>query len=148
MAKRDSNSINKGRTRYRTLVVFVSMFVAILFGRLFVLQVMRHDEYARFAQNNQLQRERVPSPRGYFRDRAGRILVDNVLHFEVNMSWRRRADVEGAATRLAMYLPVDTTKVMKLYRLSGVVSLTTIMSATVMIVTYLIATRMWEFAGY
>ena len=39
-----------------------------------------------------------------------------------------------------------TTKVMKLYRLSGVVSLITIMSAAVMIVAYLVAYRLWEFA--
>lgn len=113
MAKRDNSNINVGRFRQRTLAAMVMVLVMILFGRLFVLQVVRHDEFARFAEDNQLQRERVPSPRGYLRDRTGRILVDNVLQFEVVMSWRERGDVAAVAERLASYLPVDTLKVMR-----------------------------------
>jgi len=86
--------------------------LGVMAVRLFTLQVIRHDEYARFAQDNQLQRERVAAPRGYFKDRNGRILVDNVLHFEVVMSWRRREQVSEAVAQLAVRLPLDTTRVM------------------------------------
>lgn len=112
MAKRDSTSLSRGRERQLTLIVLVAGFFALLLGRLFMLQVVRHDEYSRFAEDNQLQRERVAAPRGYFLDRNGQVLVDNVLHFEVTMSWRTRDDAAAAAAGLASYLPVDTAKVM------------------------------------
>lgn len=112
MAKRDTNSIVAGRERQVTLIIAVAVFFVLLLVRLFTLQVLKHDEYARFAQANQLQRERVPAPRGYFLDRNGEVLVDNVLHFQVVMSWHKREDVSAAAAELSQWLPVDTTKIM------------------------------------
>jgi penicillin-binding protein 2 len=115
MGKRDSNAIARGRERLRTLGLLVGLMLSVMAVRLFDLQVVRHDQYARFAQDNQLQRERVAAPRGYFKDRNGRILVDNVLHFEVVMSWRERDDVADTVRRLAVRLPLDTTRVMTRY---------------------------------
>ncbi len=112
MAKRDRSSFVAGRERQLTLLILVAVFFTLLVARLFTLQVIRHDEYSRFAKNNQLKRERVAAPRGYFLDRNGEILVDNVLHFQVVMSWRERDDVAAVATGLWAYLPVDTSKIM------------------------------------
>ena len=112
MGKRDSSTIARGRERLRTLGLLVVLMLSVMAIRLFDLQVVRHDEYARFAQDNQLQRERVAAPRGYFKDHSGRILVDNVLHFEVITSWRKREDVSATVQRLAARLPLDTTRVM------------------------------------
>jgi penicillin-binding protein 2 len=94
-------------------MVVVAVFFVLVVARLFALQVVRHDEYARFSDANQLQRERVPAPRGFFVDRHGQVLVDNVLHFQVTMSWQDRDDVSQAASDLAQWLPVDTTKIMR-----------------------------------
>jgi len=85
----------------------------VLCGRLFFLQVIQHDQYAGFARDNQLQRERIPAPRGFIKDRAGHILVDNVLHFEVKMPWHTREDVSGTVAQLAAWLPLDTTRIMQ-----------------------------------
>lgn len=112
MAKRDSTSQTRGRHSQRTLFILAAFFFAAVVARLFTLQVIRHADYARFAKDNQLQRERIVAPRGYLRDRNGRILVDNVLHFEVVVPWRERADVENAAASLAEYVPIDTAKVL------------------------------------
>jgi len=112
VAKRDSKNIAQGRSRQQTLAVLVGVLALVLLVRLFDLQVTRHEEFSRFAKDNQLQRQRVVAPRGYIRDRNGRILVDNVLHFEVTMSWRTRNDVYDVVDRLGRYIPLDTTKVM------------------------------------
>ncbi len=93
------------------------MFIAavgfgILVVRLFALQVVQHEQYAQFARDNQLQRERLPGPRGFMRDRTGRIVVDNALHLEVVMQWRTRADAERAVRALAAYIPVDSVMAM------------------------------------
>ena len=98
MGKREGSSLIRGRERQRTLFVAVGAFMLILVVRLFTLQLIRHDEFAKFAQANQMQRERIPAPRGFLVDRNEQVLVDNVLHFEINMSWRTRDDVAAAAT--------------------------------------------------
>ena len=56
-----------------TLVVF-----AVLFLRLWALQVLSGSEYARAAQNNQLRTIRLESRRGAILDRDGQVLVTNV----------------------------------------------------------------------
>jgi len=92
--------------------LIVLLFFAVISARLFSLQVLHHDEYSRFARDNRLQRERVAAPRGFIKDRTGRILVDNVLHFEIVTSWRSREEVAQTAQRLASWVPIDTARVM------------------------------------
>jgi penicillin-binding protein 2 len=84
----------------------------VLIVRLFTLQVVQHEQYAQFARDNQLQRERLPGPRGFMRDRGGHVTVDNALHFEVVLQWRTRSDAERVVREFAAYLPLDTTKAM------------------------------------
>jgi penicillin-binding protein 2 len=50
---------------------------AILFLRLWALQILNGEQYLRAAQDNQVRTIRVEAQRGVIRDRDGRILVDN-----------------------------------------------------------------------
>jgi penicillin-binding protein 2 len=50
---------------------------AVLFLRLWALQVLSGDQYLRTAQNNQLRTVRVAAPRGQIFDRNGKALVTN-----------------------------------------------------------------------
>lgn len=112
MAKRDSSSIAEGPRRLRTLLVLsIGAFIVVVI-RLFSLQVIHHDEYAQFARDNQLQRERLQGPRGFLRDRYGAVVVDNVLNFQVTMQWRKREEVAETVGRLARYIPLDSTRAM------------------------------------
>src|SRR5919106_2031364 len=58
---------------------------AVLFLRLWALQVLSGEQYLRAAQNNQLRMIRVEAPRGVVRDREGRILVDNTAGTAVQL---------------------------------------------------------------
>lgn len=111
MGKRDSRNQLTGKNRQRVFAGFVAVFFSLLLVRLFSLQSIHHDEYARFAENNQLQRERVVGPRGFFKDRTGKILVDNVLNFEVVLPWQRDSEVAETVSRLAAYLALDSIRV-------------------------------------
>lgn len=110
MAKRDGRSLAAGPHRLQTLIAVILLGFIVLAIRLFTLQVVEHDQYAQFARDNQLQRERIPAPRGFMRDRTGRIIVDNALHFEVAIQWRSRNDVVKVLRDLSVYIPVDTTR--------------------------------------
>jgi penicillin-binding protein 2 len=58
---------------------------AVLFLRLWALQVLSGAQYLRAAENNQLRTVRVPAPRGPILDRNGRILVSNRAGTEVQI---------------------------------------------------------------
>jgi penicillin-binding protein 2 len=63
--------------RLAVLGVLTLGVFAILFLRLWALQVLNGEQYLRAAQDNQVRTIRVEAQRGVIRDRDGRILVDN-----------------------------------------------------------------------
>lgn len=93
------------------LAAFVFVLFAVLVGRLFFLQRIKHDYYSQYAQENQLQRERIVSPRGLIKDRNGIDLVDNVPSFDIILPWRHRAMIRDIVADLSVYFPVDSTRV-------------------------------------
>ena len=58
-------------------IVALAVF-ALLFFRLWSLQVLSGERYLKAAQNNQLRTIRVEAPRGPILDREGRVIVGNV----------------------------------------------------------------------
>lgn len=94
----------------------VVLTLLVLAGRLFSLQYIQYDYYWRYAEENQLQRERIIAPRGLIKDRNAVVLVDNVPRFNVIVPSRDRAHVRETVFRLGEYLPLDTTIVFSRYR--------------------------------
>jgi penicillin-binding protein 2 len=84
---------------------------SVLAARLFGLQYIQHDHYSQYAEENQLQRERIVSPRGLIKGRQGVVLVDNVPSFDIVLPWRSEDDVRRIIDRLYSYIPLDTSKI-------------------------------------
>jgi len=91
------------------LVVF-----AMLFFRLWSLQVLSGEDYLHAAQNNQLRLVRVEAPRGPILDRDGRVLVSNVAGTAVQL-WvgdmpraeKRQREIVGRLARLLNVPPAE-----------------------------------------
>jgi penicillin-binding protein 2 len=64
--------------RVGVLGVLALAVFAVLFFRLWSLQVLSGDTYLAAAQGNQLRTIRIEAPRGTILDRDGRVIVDNV----------------------------------------------------------------------
>lgn len=111
MGKRDPRDERLGRARSRWLVAGVVVLFSLLAVRLFSLQYIQHDYYSQYAEENQLQRERIVSPRGLIRDRNGVVLADNVPSFDIVIPWRTEEQVRDTVERLYAYLPLDTAKI-------------------------------------
>lgn len=111
MGKRDPRDERLGRARSRWLVRLVVVLFSVLAVRLFDLQYIQHGHYAQYAQENQLQRERIVSPRGLIKDRHGVVLVDNVPSFDIVIPWRGEKDVRRTVDSLHVYIPLDTSKI-------------------------------------
>jgi penicillin-binding protein 2 len=74
---------------------------AIIFFRLWYLQVLSGDKYVAEAQNNQLREIKVQAPRGEIVDREGRVLVRNRVGYAVKLTPDRLPEDEGE--RLELY---------------------------------------------
>jgi penicillin-binding protein 2 len=59
---------------------------AVLFFRLWLLQVLNGDEYLAEARNNRTREYRVTAPRGEILDRSGRVLVENRMSLALQLN--------------------------------------------------------------
>lgn len=68
---------NISDTRAHRLILVLVMLFAILGIRLFSLQILSHAYYEQVSKNNSIRIVPVAAPRGFIRDRSGRLLVSN-----------------------------------------------------------------------
>ena len=96
--------------RVGVLGAFALALFAVLFFRLWSLQVLSGEDYLNAAQNNQLRLVRVEAPRGPILDRDGRVVVSNVAGTAVQL-WvgdmpraegRRREIIRGLSRILSV----------------------------------------------
>jgi penicillin-binding protein 2 len=73
---------------------------AIIFFRLWYLQVLSGDKYLAQARNNQVRDILVQAPRGNIVDRNGNVLVDNRIGYAVTISPDKLPQVQAVKTRL------------------------------------------------
>jgi penicillin-binding protein 2 len=87
----------------RAVVAGVLIFVLTfcLLGRLYVLQVMRHDYYAELSQGNRVRTEPIPASRGLILDRNGTVLADNEPAYQLELTREQTPDLNDTLKRLA-----------------------------------------------
>lgn len=91
-----------GRLSLRIAVfggVAVALF-AILFFRLWNLQILSGDHYLAEAKNNRTREFRVPAPRGDILDRDGEVLVDNRTSLALLLNTQKLPDDPAARHRV------------------------------------------------
>jgi penicillin-binding protein 2 len=64
-------------------------------GRLFYLQVLKHDYYAELSQGNRIRTEPIPPSRGLILDRHGAVLADNMPAFQIELVREQVGDVQA-----------------------------------------------------
>lgn len=71
----------------RSLIAgFVIAFLTLaLIGRLFLLQVVRHDYYTELSQGNRVRIEPIPAARGLILDRHGEVLASNQPAYQLEL---------------------------------------------------------------
>jgi penicillin-binding protein 2 len=65
-------------------VIIVSLSL-LLFGRLFLLQIIRHDYYTELSQGNRVRIEPIPAARGLILDRNGEVIADNQPAYQLEL---------------------------------------------------------------
>jgi penicillin-binding protein 2 len=65
--------------------VFAGLLLLVVAGRLFYLQVLKHEYYATLSQGNRIRTEPIPPSRGLILDRHGVVLADNLPAFQIEL---------------------------------------------------------------
>jgi penicillin-binding protein 2 len=99
--------------RVAILGVLVLAVFALLFLRLWSLQILSSSHYLNEALNNQLRVVREPAPRGSILDRNGRVLVDNKASqaatlWLTDLPKGNGRDTELRKLSMVLHLPVST----------------------------------------
>jgi penicillin-binding protein 2 len=97
------------RFEQRSLIAGVLMLVLTLtlLGRLYLLQVVRHDYYADLSQGNRVRTEPIPASRGLILDRNGTVLVDNEPAYQLELTREQVPDLNDTLKRLTQLQLID-----------------------------------------
>lgn len=78
--------------RLLACAALVFCLVAVLIGRLYVLQVLQHDQQSAVSENNRVHVLPIAPERGLIYDRNGVVLADNKPSFDLTMTRERAGD--------------------------------------------------------
>src|ERR1700746_1217560 len=97
----------------RSLVAGVLMVVLtiVLLGRLYLLQVIRHDYYADLSQGNRVRTEPIPASRGLILDRNGTVLVNNEPAYQLELTREQLPKLDDTLKRLAALGLIDPEEI-------------------------------------
>ncbi len=94
------------RHRLSFVAYFVTSAFALLFLRLFYLQIIEGDEYRQLSENNCIRLQNIDYPRGIIFDRNGILLVDNRPSFNLSLLLNKAKPVESTINNLSRYINV------------------------------------------
>src|SRR5690348_357356 len=80
--------------------VLILILTLTLIGRLYVLQVARHDYYADLSQGNRVRTEPIPAARGLILDRHGEVVAGNQPAYQLELVPEEVPDLKTALDRL------------------------------------------------
>ncbi|MGI9320150.1 MAG: penicillin-binding protein 2 [Thiogranum sp.] len=88
------------------LLVFTSILIMILFGRLFYLQVVSHDHYTTLSEDNRVKVQPIPPNRGLIFDRNGVILAENLPSYRLEITPEQIDDMGATLNALAKIMDI------------------------------------------
>jgi penicillin-binding protein 2 len=86
--------------------VIAAVLLLTVAGRLFYLQVLRHDYYATLSQGNRIRTEPIPPSRGLILDRHGVVLADNLPAYQIELVREQVGDNKALDATLAMLVKI------------------------------------------
>src|ERR1700681_3848769 len=97
--------------RLSVLQYTIGAVFSLLAVSFWVLQVVRHAQYAEMAENNHQRPLALRAPRGLVFDRDGRVLVENRHSYSIVIVREHTKDINRTIRLLARVLGVDQARV-------------------------------------
>ena len=95
------------KQRINIFLILGGIFFAIIFLRLWYLQIAKGEYYQDLSENNRIRVVKIPAPRGKILDRRGRVLVENRPAFSLSIIPEDIADFKGLQLKLQGLLNMD-----------------------------------------
>lgn len=99
------------KQRVTGIVVCVMAAFALLFGRLFYLQIIEGKQLRRLSETNSIRLQGLDPSRGLIFDRNGTLLVENRPSFDLSIILKDAKPLEDTVGKLSRYLQVDATEI-------------------------------------
>ncbi len=100
------------RQRLVRAIFCVAAAFAILFVRLFYLQVIKGKELKRLSENNCIRLQTTDPTRGLIYDRNGTLLVDNRPSFDLSIILKDAKPLKSTVEHLSQYIHIPASKLM------------------------------------
>ena len=102
-----------GRTKHFTRRAIIlggaqTLLLAGLAGRMYQLQVLESDSYTTLADENRINMQLLPPPRGRIFDRFGQPLAINQLNYRLVIVPEQAGDLERSLVQLGLLIPIET----------------------------------------
>ncbi len=110
MFQQDSSAATQNRLPL--LAAFIILFIVVLFGRLWYLQVVKGQYYQDQAESNRIRPVKIRPPRGIIYDRNGRPLVENVLTFDISLVPEDAPDLDATIKKLSSIVKIDQNSIL------------------------------------
>src|SRR6266478_2655968 len=94
----------------------ITLLTLVLLGRLFVLQVLRHDYYAELSQGNRVRTEPIPAARGLIVDRNGEVVAANQPAYQLELVPEEVPNLKGTLKALVALELIRSDHLTKLLR--------------------------------
>lgn len=112
----DEELIKIHRDRATQVANIILFCFAIIFVRLWYLQIFKGAEYERFSNQNRLRKEIVPAPRGMIYSRNDVRLVDNIPRFDAIVTRQFLQDKKETLTRVSEILDMPVSDIEKIIK--------------------------------
>ena len=104
------NNPQEGLEQFRSRITIAGVFVllcfALLFGRFFWLQVIKHDYYQTRAEDNRISLVPITPNRGLITDRNGVVLARNYSAYTLEITPNQVTDIDATIDGLAEFIDI------------------------------------------
>lgn len=109
------------KQRLTGVMLCVGAAFAILFLRLFYLQMISGTEFSRLSENNCIRIQCIDSPRGLIFDRHGELLVDNRPSFDLSIILKDAKPIADTIEKLTRYVRAPAGEIQtRIRRIKGI----------------------------
>lgn len=104
------------KARAETLGTLIILFFAIIFARLWYLQIYKGDELHRYSMENRLRKETLLAPRGMMYSRNNELLVHNTPRFDAVITPQYLRGRDQVLEKLSQILEIEIDEIDKILK--------------------------------
>jgi penicillin-binding protein 2 len=95
------------RGRIVSSVIIILLAIGIIFSRFFYLQVIQHQTLLSDSEKNRIRTTALPPARGFIYDRNGKLLVDNLPTYRLQVIPEKVDNLKGKLKELKPFIKID-----------------------------------------